>query len=1245
VEAGAILERLPLKTALQLLLEAQGSTRSVFTRARPKVLAALTEYQGGEQVVQTLRQLLALDYSGHNVGAFVELLADLRPALSGTTASSTSRDVLDAAAAVGLWPLPNAFVAAVLQVLGPLHAGQAATPSWAQQATALLCAVARQAPAASSARLAEAVAVSLVHGSTQHKQWPDATAAATGTEAWQDSMAALLVALPAAASSTSEWAPLAASVCAAAAEAAGSQAVLQVISGVFRPSTLSPADAAVRTAWAAQVMPLLARLQHQGLLTCGLAWSASGSSVCSHPAAAAPASTATPSCISMQLLHLLQQLYQTDKAFHLQQAAGAIVALAPSLGKALPMAVAMVLSGGLGAGARGYGTAGPDTAAAEAALQAATAEVSSALRPTGAAVPAATTVAAKQLSEALAVCHEMLPEAVMTQLMAALAAVLPWSEVGSSGSGSKCPAEQEMAQGGWQGVTQLLLISSSLLTASCKVWGVDKGTHIAASLIEKLVAAGGTPGAAPAATEASGMEASGDRRLRRSSSDSAQHAQGAERVLRRAASMGSSSSGVQAAKARAALLQAAGASSSGSQAAAAGAVLLKAAASTPAARGSHAARAEASLLHAAVRDGRTVAGSQASSAEAALLHAAASGLDAAGSVASQAARAQQALTRAMTTGSSTTTTTSAAAERVAWATEQLLAAMDAWFWPGLTTSKALVQGMIHPAYHSSGLADEHAASSSSGARYALAAAKGRGSLDAVLRPEEAAAALLAALPRLASELPADLTAQVLAQSWGLVASADWAAGLEHVAAVSAESQLLELLKVVAELPAQLDSSMALPQACTEVLFSAAARCSSSAQQELLGQMLGFLQPASAAQLLLELARPRTAEASSSNAQLQLLGVAAPVVLRHIQEDGSSSSETAIGQLASTLYQAAVVPRAFLTLLLMSRPHLDSAQLDTAVRQLGLATGDTAAATTALAELCSSREGPGWQLPLAAFADVLAVALQQAKSADFARVSMPEARQGLEADRRRCQQQLLTAVVAVLGSFRGMRRTHTSPLGAQLVLPMHDLAAVLCYAWELMPKETSARLAAAVAGALADSQGNQLQTLLALLPNAAAEGFRKGRELWQPLLHCMAVAGGLSGLQEARLSAKLLRLEADQRLVSHPVTVAPADGSIRFADPAAVTAALAPAAANNAAARGVRLPSASSSSSSIAVQAGSGNIDSAGADQAATGTGDSEALALVSTASLAGVYSLCCGMCAGIVQLGQLVLNTRVLGFA
>jgi hypothetical protein len=397
-----------------------------------------------------------------------------------------------------------------------------------------------------------------------------------------------------------------------------------------------------------------------------------------------------------------------------------------------------------------------------------------------------------------------------------------------------------------------------------------------------------------------------------------------------------------------------------------------------------------------------------------------------------------------------------------------------------------------------------------------------------------------------------------------------------------------LQAAVSSMQQYLEASRQLPAACAEVLSTAARILPEDTFQQLLqhvvhgsGAIGEGLESEGFAQLLLELSRPLVATSSSSSGSgggntpagvLQQLMLVAAVTSEVFSSSADRSNDISAADvaadLAGRLYQADLLPRTFLTLLLL--PHLDTPQLEVCVKQLGLTCGDTPAAVAALADLCNTLS-PGRRLPLASYAQVLAAAHEVTVSTAFSGVTFQEARVGLELERQQRLQQLLAAVVRVLGTFRGMRGLHTSPFGAQLLLPMYDLAAVLCYSWQLLPSDAARRLAAAVAAALAELQGSELQTALQLLPNAAAEGFGKGPELWGPLLHVMAVAGGMSDAQESSLTQQLLAVAAQKAVASHPLqleddaataegTAAGGDGG--FADPASVTAALGRAAAIN-----------------------------------------------------------------------------------
>lgn len=303
----------------------------------------------------------------------------------------------------------------------------------------------------------------------------------------------------------------------------------------------------------------------------------------------------------------------------------------------------------------------------------------------------------------------------------------------------------------------------------------------------------------------------------------------------------------------------------------------------------------------------------------------------------------------------------------------------------------------------------------------------------------------------------------------------------------------------------------------------------------------------------------------------------------------SSSSTGVdavdaaAALSGRLYQAGLLPRVYLTLLLL--PHLSTAQHAVCVKQLGLTSGthEAPAAAVAVLEVLCNTLAPGHRLPLGSYAQLLAAALDVTRVQDFGGVGFTDARLCLEFEQQQTLRQLLAGVVQVLGTFRGMRRQYSSPLGAQLVLPAHDLAAALCYSWQLLPGGPATALAEAAAAALGqlDSSSSrqrgvdgwevnsQLVTVLQLLPAAASEGFGKGPELWQPLLHAMAVAGGLGEPQEASLTRRLLSVvsfqQQQQQVRSHPLQLDDSSssggaGGGQFADPAAVTAALSGAAA-------------------------------------------------------------------------------------
>jgi hypothetical protein len=445
-----------------------------------------------------------------------------------------------------------------------------------------------------------------------------------------------------------------------------------------------------------------------------------------------------------------------------------------------------------------------------------------------------------------------------------------------------------------------------------------------------------------------------------------------------------------------------------------------------------------------------------------------------------------------------------------------------------------------------------------------------------------------------------------------------------------------LQAAVSSMQQYLEASRELPLACAEVLSTASILPEATFQQVLQQVVHGSgangegLESEGFAQLLLELSWPfeATPDSNSSSSGVtpqQQLQLVAAVALEIFSSPAGSSADVSTdfsnisaadvaAELAGRLYQADLLPRTYLTLLLL--PHLDTPQLEVRVKQLGLTCGDTPAAVAALADLCNTLN-PGRKLPLASFAQVLAAALEVTVSTGFSGVSFQEAQVGLKLERQQRLQQLLAAVVHVLGTFRGMRKLHTSPLGAQLLLPMYDLAAVLCYSWQLLPSDAASKLAAAVAAALAELQGSELQTALQLLPNAAAEGFGKGPELWGPLLHVMAVAGGMSDAQESNLTNQLLAVAAQKAVASHPLQLdaaaatdaataevgvpAAADRDGGFADPADVSAALRSAAAINE----VGLSAGRVSRSTAAGQTAAGTAAAAGDDAVAPGEGVEE----------------------------------------
>jgi hypothetical protein len=1248
-EAGAILQRLPLHTALQLLLESDisrsrgaarggGSGGSWMGRHRGKLLLCLIDWHGFEEIVGAMRTLFA-QYKQASIASFAGLLADLQPAWKAgscflTTSSSSS------GGGSGVWGLPgnapNPYVAAVLHVLGVMRGlgpaadatpGSSSSSSWEGQLARLLCLLDVLTPDDVSNDLAEAVGRSFAAfgESFMLKAAGKVTAqpaAAAATDSWQVQAAALLAALPAAAATTAGkgygmWGPLAVAVTAGVATAAGGAAMLPALQ--LAVSSSSSSSTLGGNGLAVHLSDLLQQLQTAGLLTCGVHFNSSSSSVTGgYPSSSSSSSSDSvpaAACINLQLVLLLQRLYQTDKVLTLQQALQALVTLAPTLGKTLPQAVVYLFGHPK---ARGYGAnLGPDTAVAMAAMEEA---VAAAAVPTGAAVPAAVATAGKQLSEVLAYLHELLPAAAMQKMITALAAALPWDsdDSSSSSSGKMCPSDSWSQQQGWQGVSCKQLISSSLLTASCAMWGFDKGTGVAHSLIVLLADAAAANEASTAA--AATTPAFKSRTLQRSSRIAGgfegTHAGRAQQALLHAAGSAaaaarSSSSHLHSDRAAAAFLQAAtgsgAAAAAASHAAAAGAALRNAAASGAApAAAAHASRA-AAAIHRAASTGVSHNSSSSSSNSPN-----AAGMNTVGHP-SHAQRAQHALLWAAASAGSSPS--GSHAER---AQSQLLAAAAAAAAGDSAVLWALQQIRDAVEHYSS----EDGSMSMSTARAAVARVLTNAADTFAVADGEsgAAAALLSALPQLF--VPPHLAAQVLVETYDLVSASVWSQSLQAAAAAAAaaatartscggSSAVLQLLlALVQEVQLQLRVNVKGPVVYAEVLLAAAdSNEPASQREEAVGQLLQLmlsggqataaaaaaaagvggragalaaaapafrgvpLAASAAAQLVIELARRRTSPSSSSSGgagvaaaseedaaarQLLVVGVATSAILQHFSS--SSSTSVLVNCIAGQIYQTALLPQLYLTLLL--RPRVSSSQWITLVRQSGLTSGNTPQAAAALALLCNTLK-PGKALPLAAYAAALATALDVACT-DSTNVAYPEARVGLELEKQQRQQQLLEAVVTVLGRFRGMRAMHASPLAAQLLLPKSDLAAVLCYCQELLPADTATALAAAVARALgqldasSSSSSQQLVQLLAQLPNAAAAAFGKGAELWMPLLQQMAVAGGMSDAEEAQLISKLTAVAGTQGLAV-PVRIAASegasdDGGVRFADPAAAAAA-------------------------------------------------------------------------------------------
>jgi hypothetical protein len=310
-----------------------------------------------------------------------------------------------------------------------------------------------------------------------------------------------------------------------------------------------------------------------------------------------------------------------------------------------------------------------------------------------------------------------------------------------------------------------------------------------------------------------------------------------------------------------------------------------------------------------------------------------------------------------------------------------------------------------------------------------------------------------------------------------------------------------------------------------------------------------LSASAAAQLVIELSRPQprtswqqqedftltwqggSAAASDAAAavaavqQLLIVDIAAAAALLHFTTTTSAAAAAAdifSNCIAQQLHQVALLPQLYLIMRL--QPCLSQQHYKMAVQQSGLLSAADAVDAVAALHLLCHQLVPGKRLPLARYAQILTSALELTTSQDFTNVSSPEARLALQMECRHRQQQLLAAVVHVLGIFRGMRALIDSPTAAGLLLPSADLAAVLCYGWQLLPAGGGEDLAAAVAAA---ASRQQLVDVLLLLPSAAAAGFGKGPELWQPVLHCMAAAAGLTAAEEADVTEQVMAVAAEQ----------------------------------------------------------------------------------------------------------------------
>jgi hypothetical protein len=146
--------------------------------------------------------------------------------------------------------------------------------------------------------------------------------------------------------------------------------------------------------------------------------------------------------------------------------------------------------------------------------------------------------------------------------------------------------------------------------------------------------------------------------------------------------------------------------------------------------------------------------------------------------------------------------------------------------------------------------------------------------------------------------------------------------------------------------------------------------------------------------------------------------------------------------------------------------------------------NAAKVSTELAYLCN-KCSIGGQWPLSWYAQLLSELLEQYRATATTTTTSSSSSSSSSSY---CYVAPLWAVVNVLGPMRGMRVVHSVPGGVLTLLPLSDLAEVMCYCQELMPRAVAERLQRAVAGAV---PGRQLEELLVMLPNAARAAFGKG----------------------------------------------------------------------------------------------------------------------------------------------------------